>query len=300
VWATTLTGMVSVQAPVGGQLYGTDYTSSAFRNASFQSPTPTDLIFVATHNGVNTTTNRVYALRADNGNVVWTFNSPQSVNLDVITGQMWVDYTQDRLYIAARNRGGTSNGYLVLNSITGAQLTLQPHGSFLGNSPTPSFDGTSMLLGNQAGSVLKISTVTHGQIWAFPAGSAVQGYVAEDSLTGLIYFTTADGHVWCIDGSGVQVWKTTTPVAGGTVPLVLTSDIFENPNLQGLYVGSSDGSIRRYSLAGISGNANLLTTFTVGDPSITKTIGQMTTPDGAQLLVGTNEGTVYNITLPLP
>ena len=283
---------------------------AAFRTAAFQSPTPTDVVFVASHNGIGTGSNKVLALRADTGALLWTFNTGttgNNFNMDVIVGQPWIEYETNALYVVARNRSGIANGYWVLDSITGALRGSKLYGNFVNAAVNMSYDPDTMLprtvyVGNAAGQVHAINVADNSLRWTFNAGSnnVVNGYVSEDWTTGNIFFTTIDGHVWCVDGNGQQVWKTATPVSGVSIPMVLPTDWGEE--VAGVYVGSSDGKLRRYGVDGDGlGNASLASSaFVVGDGAVTKALGEPTTFDGTALLIGSDEGKVYKITLPLP
>ena len=122
-------------------------------------------------------------------------------------------------------------------------------------------------------------------------GSALIGYVWEDaSITGRLYFTTADGNVWCMQDPGAgpppnpasPVWK--RAVGGASTPLLIDK----------LYVGSTDGKVHQIDpTTGVDE-----TQFTVGDG--TSTVGTPTSEDNTQLFVGTTAGTLYKIPLPLP
>jgi outer membrane protein assembly factor BamB len=227
--------------------------------------------------------------------------------MDVVVGQPWIDYETNALYVVTRSGGGHGKSYWVLDSVTGALRSAKPYGNFVNAAINMGYDPDTMLastvyVGNATGQVLAIDVADDRVRWTFQAGAwnAIKGYVSQDWMTGYIYFTTADGHVWCVDGNGRKVWRTATPVSGVSIPLMLPTDWGDE--IAGVYVGSSDGKLRRYTLDGNgTGTATLASSaFVVGDPAIEKALGEPTTFDGTALLIGSDEGKVYKITLPLP
>jgi outer membrane protein assembly factor BamB len=286
-WATTLSGANAVQAATSAQLL-------AWPNgAGFSTAMTDDLVFAATRNA-STTNNRVFALRASDGAVQWTFNGTGAYQMDYVVGTPWVDITRNRLYVASRaGSGGLQPTLWVINTLNGTLVQSFALGH-LQTSPTLSWDETTLYVGNTSGRLYAISAATLTQKWpgTVNLGSALLGYVSEDDNTaGRLYFTTANGNVWCLQDPGAgstpnpnaPVWR--RAVAGASPPLV------QGPLL---YVGSSDGAVHEIDLAsGVDQRQ-----FTVGDGAAT--VGTPSTEDGSQLFVGTTAGTLYAIPLPLP
>jgi outer membrane protein assembly factor BamB len=302
-------GVDGIRAAITVQHYETAEwfgAGAAFRGAAFQSPTPTDVVFVASHNGAGCRNNRILALRADTGALLWTFNASEAFDMDVVVGQPWIDYETNALYVVTR-ADGYEKSYWVLDSVTGALRGARKYGDFALSAVNMGYDpdtmtGTTIYLGNSTGQVIAVDPVDHDVRWYFqvPSWAATNGYVSQDWTTGNIYFSTTDGHVWALDKNGQKIWKTASPVPGVSTVLVLPADAGET--VAGVYVGSSDGKLRRFTLAGNGAGAATLASaaFGVGDPAIDKTLGEPTTFDDTALLIGTDEGKVYKITLPLP
>jgi len=284
-WATTLAGADAVQAATTAAVLG-------YSNAAFKAVATDDLLFAATRN-VSTTNNKVFAMRASDGALRWTFNGTGTYQMDYVVGTPWLDYTRNRLYVASRaGAAGTQPSLWVINALDGslAQSFALGH---LQSSPTMSYDETTLYVGNTTGSLYAIDLNTVALKWTTPAalGSALIGYVWEDS--GRLYFSTADGNVWRLQDTGpgsppnaaspvLPDWK--RAVAGASTPLLLDK----------LYVGSSDGKVHQIDPdSGVDE-----TQFTVGDG--TSTVGTPTTEDSTQIFVGTTAGTLYKIPLPLP
>jgi outer membrane protein assembly factor BamB len=284
-WATTLTGADTVQAPTTAQVRG-------YANAGYRAVWADDLLFAATRN-VSTTNNKVFALRAKDGSVAWTFNGTGAYTVDYIVGTPWLDYTRNRLYVASRaGATGTRPSLWVINSLDGTLVQSFALGH-LQSSPTLSYDEATLYVGNTTGGLYAINLNTLALKWTGPAalGSALIGYVWEDVNTaGRLYFTTANGTVWCVQDPGAGApptaggacWQRT--ITGASTPLLLDN----------LYVGAADGRIHEIAPAtGVDQKQ-----FTVGDG--TATVGTPSTEDGTQVFVGTTAGTLYKIPLPLP
>lgn len=284
-WATTLTGADAVQAATTAQLL-------AYANPTFKAVATDDLLFAATRN-VSTTNNKVFAMRASDGAVRWTFNGTGTYQMDYVVGTPWLDYTRNRVYVASRaGAAGTQPSLWVINALDGSLVQSFALGH-MQSSPTMSNDETTLYVGNTTGNLYAINLDTVAVKWTTPSalGSALIGYVWEDfSINGRLYFTTADGNVWCVQDPGTgpppnpasPAWK--RAVAGASTPLLIDK----------LYVGSTDGKVHQIDqTTGVDE-----TQFTVGDG--TSTVGTPTSEDDTQLFVGTTAGTLYKIPLPLP
>lgn len=282
-WAVTLPGGTNepVQAPAAAQL-------RVFSDATFQATHATDIVLVATRTA-STTNNKLYALRASDGGIAWTFNGTGSQSVDYIVGQPYVDYGRNRVYLATRAGAGAQSSLWVIDTLNGSLVASFPLGH-LESSPTLSYSGGTLWVANTAGDLYAINTATLAQKWTSPAalGSAVKGFVWEDLTTaGRLYFTTADGNVWCIQDPGAgsppnpasPVWKTMVP--GASMPLLLDS----------IYVGSTDGSVHEL---------NVITGADTKQFTLAGTVGDLSTEDSTQLFAPTSAGTIHKLPLPLP
>lgn len=284
-WTEVTTGADAVQASAAAQVRD-------WSDAAFQAAYTTDVLFAASRN-TSTTNNKVYAIRASNGAVLWTFNGSGADNVDYIVGMPYVDYVRNRIYVASRaGASGTQSSLWVINALNGALVTSFALGH-LETSPTLSYDGATLYVGNTAGDLYAINAATLALKWTSPSalGTAIKGFVWEDWTTaGRLYFSTADGNVWCLQDPGAgappnpasPVWK--TAVAGASTPVLLSA----------LYVGSSDGKLHQLNIStGVDEKQ-----FIVGDG--TATVGDASTEDTNQVFVGTTAGKIYKIPLPLP
>jgi len=134
---------------------------------------------------------------------------------------------------------------------------------------------------------------------ALGAAARIKGFPWEDySTSERLYFSTNDGTVRCFQDPGVggtpnpaavcSGWgAVSTAVAGATTGVLLDQ----------LYVGSWNGSLGRVvAIDPATGAAG--TPFNVGDG--TRQVGDVSTETASEIFVGTTEGKIFKITLPLP
>ena len=294
---TTSTVADAVQAAVS--VYLRQFFSSQMTTAY---PGSYDIIFVATFNTL-LTNNKVFALRSDTGATLWTFD-PANLNtspcvggcpMDQVSGQPWVDYLNDRLYLATGpGSGGTQKSFWFLDLRTnGTLVKVYAAGADFTQAPTQSGAGTKLYTGDESGTLHVINLADDVTPYAdttnsAASGTAFKGFVWEDFGTdGRLYFVTTDGNVWClVPPSTTPCWKI-KPVASGTVGQMLISDLYA-------WVGGSDGKIYQIDLNGATAGT-VSKTFTVGAGTLG--LGPITTGTGDELYVSTSDGTLYKISL---
>ena len=279
-WTVDLTGSGAdtVQAAVAAQLW-------KWSDAAFQAAYGDDVLFVPTRN-VSTTNNKLFALRASDGSVLWSFNGTiGSYNVDYIVGMPWVDYGRNRVYVVSRSNGGAQASFWVINSLTGALVTSFNLGD-LEDSPTMSYDGATLYIGNLAGTLYAYNLNTLTQKWSLAVGGAVKGFVWEDwNTAGRLYFATDANQVRCVQdngGSGSIQW--TTAVTAPSTPLPMDTL---------LYVGSSDGKVHQLRLS--DGNDDPAKRYTVGSGAYQ--VGDVSTETWTEIFVPTTEGKLYKLPL---
>jgi outer membrane protein assembly factor BamB len=302
-WTTTWTANLSasadfIQATPAAQL-------RAYANAAFQAAHPDDVIFVASRNagdtncGLNSssTNNKVFALLASDGSVRWTFNGAcTDGQVDWIVGMPYVDYARNRLYVTSRaGAAGTQTSLWVIDTLTGALVT-PPSPLTLGHSeasPTLSWDGSTIYVGNLAGTLYAVDATTLAVKWSLSVGAAVKGFVWEDySIPGRLYFSTGSD-VRCVQdngasGSACAGW-TVSAIAGSSTLLLLDK----------IYVGSSDGKLHQIVPTGINAGVDEKQ-FPAATTLDGTTVGDVSTETGTEVFVGTAAGKLYKIPLPLP
>ena len=297
----------SFQAPAAAQM-------RAYSNAAFQAAYQDDVVFVATRNssltpvcGSMSSNNKIFALKASDGSVLWTFNGTCTSNIDYIVGMPAVDYARNRLYVASHAGGGAQPSLWMINTLTGSLVQSFALGH-VDISPSISYDNATLYVADTTGKLYAINLNTLSLKWVAPnymtLGSPINGFVWEDpGLAGYLYFSTADGNVWCVRDPGVTQpppstppaspqascpWKTLAYASGVSNLLLMT------PPYPGLYVGGADGKLHRVNpTTGVDEKQFIVdaTPRTVGDPS---------TETGNEVFVATTEGKIYKILLPLP
>jgi outer membrane protein assembly factor BamB len=312
--ALTGNGADAIQAAASAQLWA--YSNAAFQSA-YQPGYSGDVVFVATRNA-SRTGNSVYALKATDGTVLWNFNASTTYNVDAIIGEPYVDYARNLLYVASK--AGASNNQKnlwIIDSRNGTvvqQLALGTN--HIQTSPTLSYNGNTLYVADVNGNLyaVNLTACTSGASctatlkWTAPAalGSAIKdtGFVWEDYTTsGRLYFSTADGNVWCWQDPGVggtpnvatacSGWSAVkVAVPGASTPLLLNN----------LFVSSWDGTtgqiyqINPSSGAIAVGPSPAPKQVNVGDG--TKQPGDISTETGNEIFLGTTDGRIfkYNLT----
>jgi hypothetical protein len=297
---TALTGAERVQAGVSAQV-------RAWSSAAFQAAYTDNVIFAATLNTSSPTNNKVFALKASDGTLAWPtlFNlNGTDYSVDTIAGQPYVDYVNDRLYVASKaGSSGTQQSLWVIKTVDGeAVLKGQPvspctactvTGRHFDTSPTLSWDGATLYLGAMDGTLYAINTTGLTPKWNLPLGAGANiktaAFVWEDySIPGRLYFTTADGNVRCVQdnggsGSACAGW-TVTNVPGASTPLLLGK----------LFVGSSNGTV--YQIDPATGLTDKQFPA-AGTLDGTSKLGAISTETGGEIFVGTDGGKIFKITL---
>jgi hypothetical protein len=299
-WTAVLTGATAIQAGVSAQV-------RSWSSPTFQAAYSDNVIFAATLNTSSATNNKVFALKASNGTLAWPtlFNlNGTDYSVDTIAGQPYVDYVNDRLYVASKaGSSGTQQSLWVIKTVDGeAVLKGQPvspctactvTGRHFDTSPTLSWDGATLYLGAMDGTLYAINTSGLTPQWNLPLGAGANiktaAFVWEDySIPGRLYFTTADGNVRCVQdnggsGSACAGW-TVTNVPGASTPLLLGK----------LFVGSSNGTV--YQIDPATGLTDKQFPA-AGTLDGTSKLGAISTETGGEIFVGTDGGKIFKITL---
>ncbi len=295
-WQVTLTADAFQAAPAAQM--------QAYSSAAFKAAYTDDVLFAATLNtvGTFTTTNKVFALGASNGALLWTFSG----TMDGVVGMPWVDYSRDRVYVASRaGSGGTQQSLWVIKTVDGEGVlkgqamscSLCSTLGHLETSPTLSYNGLTLYVGNTAGTLYAINAANLTLKWSLsltPAGTTVTGFVWEDYVTaGRLYFAASDGTVRCIQDNGTSMSACT----GWTFP---SQSVAAAPlELGKLFVVAWDPAgpvgqkAQLYQINLTTGAVEK--TVVVGDGE--KQPGDVSTETGNEVFVGTTEGVIYKFPL---
>jgi hypothetical protein len=270
-----------------------------------------DQLYVASRNN-SRTDNKVWAVPVDTDgqtSLSWTFDPAASI--DRSAGQSWVDYCNNRLWVATGGgSGGTQKSLWVIDTVTGAEVTTTINagsgvgvlGDLTNSSPSLSADLSTLWVGNASGRLYAIDAAAATPSLKYSlqlAGSTptITGFVWEDWTTpGRLYVPVTvggSGGVWCVQDSGAAL---TACSDWATNPRLVTAGAVTQPMVLGtaIFFPGSDGTV--YQLNTSDGQLYLGTgtPFTVEAGTA---LGGLSTEDGTQLYVGTSGGRTYRINL---
>lgn len=152
-------------------------------------------VFIATHGG------RVFALKADTGEPLWTFQG---------TGAFLHSPAYSQGLLVAADALGT---VYTLDAGSGRQRWTAPSGQG-GGSASPVVEGGQMFLGTRGGAMLSLALDTGRQRWRQQVGAPIRQTAAV--AAGRVYVTAEDLRVHCFEAStGRKVW-TSEPLSGQT------------------------------------------------------------------------------------
>lgn len=168
---------------------------------------------------------------------------------------------------AGENSGRTAyqanDNFLGQEETPGKQYRMEPTVKFNTGAPVDSSPAVSNLVayvGNTAGDVDAVSTVTGARLWEATTGGAVNSSPLVDPAgTGLVIVGSADGNVYGFNlKTGATVWKTATGGAVDSSPDILNGVV---------YVGSNSGKL--YALNPATGAVEWSATMSgdVGSPA---------------------------------
>jgi hypothetical protein len=286
----------------GGQPIGTIQSFPVtqlhdFANAAYQAAHPgRDLVFFATRLE-NAAQNRVVALNAATGAVVWTY---QPGDLGMISGGMVVDYANNRLFIGTRSHAGSTDTLRVLNT-----LATGPSAQEVARLPVGDIDlslvrnAASNLIYATAsdGTVHAVSTATLQQVWELTL--ATQPAPNTPAFTSFVR-PQGMGFVASIADGRVEFWDTAsaavTPTRKWSTPIASPSGVFSfNRNaVARVYVGSSDGQVHQLELTnGVdSAQVSIGGAQLIGTPTIDTTVSV------SRLHVGSQDGRICAFPVP--
>jgi hypothetical protein len=303
---TTGAGM-PLQAAMAVQMR--DYTVAPYQcdNNAYADQYSHDLIFVVGRHATDRTKNQIRAIRADTDGTtptptVWTYpDTAGTPAMDRATGQPYVDYCRNRLWVSTGNNA-SQHSLWVIDIITGTKITSFPNlGDQTNSSPTLSYDGTTVYVGDAAGKLYAVDAATTGTTAKYslqlPGTSPqITGFIWEDGTASprrlyIPVLTSGNPGIWCVEDNGSALtacssWSVNprSPAAGSSPSQPLISDT-------AIFYPAADGKIYQINPA----DGTLVgTAFTV-ESGIQ--LGGISTEDLTQLYVGSNSGRTYRINL---
>ncbi len=256
-------------------------------------PSALDLVLVGTRN--SSTANALIALDIGSGAAQWGFvNSvPQNgdgLDIGIISSSASVHYATKRVFFASRTRSGGSP-----DTVWAVDFAASPP-QLLWSKSIGNIDGSPVLfsgvlyVGTNAGEVVALDAATGNVNWSLPLGDgAVKGFVFP-SRTGDLFVSTSS-KIWSVSAGGAvnPGW----PVTAASVPSPSTPIVL--PGGGDVLAGSSDGRLHQLDRVLPLPTANVVLgdgSAAVGSPSVDLL--------NSMVYVGTDQGVIYGVLLPLP
>jgi hypothetical protein len=294
VWSATVAAGGSIQ---GGAAVQLDIPS----NAGFTpSCAPCDLVFAGSRLTGDAVSNRVVALNAATGAVVWTF---QPGNMDIIVSTPVVHYETNSVWVASLSNGGTQPSLWRINTSDG---TLAQSYSFGDISNSPEFSQTrrAIYAVTDAGvlHVVRTDVASCDYSLAAAAGTAVGGPVASwQSATDddiyfvttntmnkfhltLVPFTCGSDTLTDLNGSGWTNPALSNPSGAVVVPTPVVPSAL-------VFVGDDTGRLRRIDpvTGAIAASRDVELGSIIGEPAIDLVSNR--------ILAGSSSGRIFSFNL---
>ncbi|HET9803473.1 MAG TPA: DNRLRE domain-containing protein [Candidatus Acidoferrum sp.] len=266
----------------------------------------TDLVVAGTNNTTTTTGNQVMGVDGNTGATVWQYiGGGTNLNMDIVTSTPLVDYTNSVVWVTSHASATTTRPSLWKFSPnnSGTRLLATANLNNISNSPSLSFAGDVLFVGNDTGTFYAVNT-SISTMGAAPAASLATAdtqvigaaivYGKTSPYTVILSTATKVRAVKYTVGSasftttGTGTWTTPMPGATGCTP----SAPIGFDGLAKVYVGCSDGSIYQLDVATgtIDGSRSIRTGSTLGDSTMDTTL--------SILVFGSSNSRVYAVPFP--
>ena len=250
--------------------------------------------------------NAFFTLDAATGLPVGAFNNGGGSNgIGIVSAGAAVDYPGNKAYFTSRAKvpgPGTTNTVWCMN-ITGGGLTLA-WALPLGDIDVAPVLRNGRLYIATLNTIYSLDVAAPGTFYSttLPAGENVKGFLFPDRDSTKVYFSTTN-KIWGFDDQGpgtgfVQLWPEVSLPGGGNRPSIA---LFARSTPY-VYVGGSDGKLWQLDTTGATPTVQPTRLSVdlgapapvVGAPSL----DTLVTPN--RVYVGTEEGVIYALEVPLP
>jgi outer membrane protein assembly factor BamB len=256
-------------------------------------PGALDFVLVGTRN--SSSSNSLYALDVNTGTPQWNFDNSvlqngSGLEIGIISGSASVDYVGKLVYFASRVRSGGST-----HTVWCVNFAASPP-QLVWSKPIGDVDGSPILffgvlyVGTNSGEIFALDPLTGAVNWSLPlANGAIKSFVFPHFGTPNLFVAT-NSRVWSV-GSASHAVNPNWPVT--TVPSPSTPTVIPGGNV--VLVGSSDGML--YQLNTI--NPATASSVALGDGSAAVGIPTVDILN-SMVYVGTDEGVIYGVFIPIP
>jgi len=261
-----------------------------YSNPDFQKtyPADTDVAFFYSANSSNTN-NKVIAVDATKGDVLWVFNINEAYKVGSISQQPMVDYRYNRLYFPADSNGGTQDSLWAISSLDGSLLWSTKLGDV--TNPLTAWDG-KIYASTSGGTLYAVDAQSGEVIWSFNlTGNVVDLIFVEfrDPMKNTLFVSTDDGYVWAIKDAGSsakELWRT---------PIESPTSVMEHLLCERIWVGSGNGQLYELDInTGAVLTSIDLQSGQIGIPSL-----DISDPFDPTLIANTENGGLKLIDVPL-
>lgn len=269
---------------------------------------PADAILVGSRN-VSAGPSLFYSLNLNTGAPISTFDgTATTLGLGQVLSTPTLDYSTGRVYVTSWRFMGTEPSVWCLQVL--GDGSIDPTPVWIGlpawgdMSASPVMANSRVYVANTAGEIYSVKADDGTPGPAYPTtDGAVKGFLFPNRATGELFFATAT-KVHSVSDTGGTLTSNWTWDAGATLE---PSIVLHWPGTDLLYVGSKDGTLWEvdFSLAPTLSSKQVVLgdgKSHVGAPSLD--IGlvppDVSSPGKSLLLVGSEEGVLYAVEVPLP
>jgi outer membrane protein assembly factor BamB len=220
----------------------------AASDANFQALRSEDLVIYGTHYMCNTTiSNKIYALNATNGNIVWTFNTAGTSQVDYFNG-LAIDPSRNLAFGVTWKTDPARSQYTLwaIRTTNGTRPWALDLGAI---EAPPVLANGGLYVASYGGTLYKLDPATGATLWqeAVPSGGAYLRGLSADGDSGRVYVRDSLGYLHAYDDScsgAEHVWQTHLGTHGvALMPAILGGYLYvQTVTGRAIQVRASDGA----------------------------------------------------------
>ncbi len=256
-----------------------------YTNSTYQAKYTTDLAFFATRNS-DRTSNKIFAINPNNGQILWTFNQGGTYQVDIFAAGPTVDYSNNWLYAASYSGAAQNqNSLWVLDIINNGALLYSANYGDIDFGVALSNNRTVVNFASRTtGLLYSINASDKSLRWSYNPGLGTNlNYSYILPLTNGFIFTVSSHLIKINDNGNSASTAYDISIAGATPPLLSVT-------WNKVYVGSNTGTLYQINLTDGS------TEFT---RNVGYAIGYMSADTSLKnIYFGTTDGRVFAFRVP--